>query len=65
LGVSSGLFPSEQLHIAREIFSDSKPPFYRFVTDSEKRTTASMAREWMAKLIWRRAKRIFVHCHGE
>jgi hypothetical protein len=64
LAVSSGLFPSDHLHIAREIFSDSKPPFYRFVADSEKRTGASMAQEWLPKLIWRRAKRIFAHRHG-
>ena len=59
LAVSSGLFPSDHLHIAREIFSDAKPPFYRFVAESEKRSTISMGMEWLPKLIWRRAKRVF------
>jgi len=59
LAISSGLFPPEGLHIAREIFSDAKPPFYRFVADSEKRSTMSMALEWLPKLLWRRARRAF------
>ena len=58
LAISAGLFPDNGMHIAREIFSDAKPPFYRFVADSEERTTASMAIEWLPKLIWRRAIRL-------
>ena len=58
LAISSGLFSSERFYIAREIFSDAKPPFYRFVADSDKRSTLSMGLEWLPKLIWRRAKRI-------
>lgn len=59
LAVASGLFPSQQMYIAREIFVDAKPPFYCFVADSEKRSTFGMALEWLPKLIWRRVKRAF------
>ena len=59
LAVSSGLFASDRFYIAREIFSDAKPPFYRFDANSEKRSTTSMAMEWLPKLVWRRAKRFF------
>lgn len=58
LAISSGLFRSDQYHIAREIFSDAKPPYYHFVADSEKRSTMSMAFEWLPKLLWRRARRL-------
>jgi len=57
LAISAGLFPAAALHIAREIFFDAKPAFYRFVADSEKRSTASMAREWLPRLFWRRVMR--------
>lgn len=54
LAVSAGLFDADGLHIAREIFIDRKPPWYRFVADSVKRTEASMIREWLPRIIWRR-----------
>lgn len=56
LAVSAGLFSIETLHVAREIFFDAKPPFYRFEAVSEKRSTGSMAREWIPRLLWRRLK---------
>ena len=58
LAVSCGLFPADGMYIAREIFVDAKPPFYHFVADSEKRSTTSMAAEWLPKLIWRRLIRL-------
>ncbi|MCC2978474.1 GFA family protein [Sphingomonas sp. PL-96] len=57
LAISAGLFPTSGLHIAREIFFDAKPPFYRFVAESEKRSGASMAREWFPRLLYRRMGR--------
>jgi hypothetical protein len=54
LAVSAGLFDADGLHVAREIFIDRKPPWYRFVADSVKRTEASMIREWLPRIIWRR-----------
>ena len=57
LAVSAGLFQSLDLHIAREIFFDAKPAFYRFVADSEKRSSVSMAREWLPRLLHRRVGR--------
>lgn len=57
LAVSAGLFQSAGLHIAREIFFDAKPAFYRFVADSTKRSGASMAYEWLPRLLRRRAGR--------
>ncbi|WP_186456842.1 GFA family protein [Sphingomonas suaedae] len=57
IAVSAGLFQHVELHIAREIFFDAKPPFYRFVADSEKRSSASMAREWLPRLLIRRMRR--------
>lgn len=59
LAISAGLFQSLDLHIEREIFFDAKPPYYRFVADSEKRSSASMAREWLPRLLRRRAVRWF------
>lgn len=57
LAVSAGLFDISGLHIAREIFHDAKPPFYHFVAVSEKRSNASMAREWLPRLLYRRIGR--------
>jgi hypothetical protein len=57
LAVSAGLFRSDDFHIAREIFFDLKPAFYRFVADSEKRSSTSMAREWLPRLLVRRMGR--------
>jgi len=57
LAVSAGLFQSADLHIVTEIFFDAKPPFYRFVANSEKRSSASMAQEWLPRLIRRRIRR--------
>jgi len=57
IAISAGLFPAVRLHIAREIFYDAKPPFYRFVAASDKRSSASMAREWLPRLIGRRLAR--------
>lgn len=57
LAVSAGLFQSVNLHVAREIFFDAKPEFYRFVADSDKRSSASMVREWLPRLIGRRIGR--------
>ena len=57
IAISAGLFPSADFHIAREIFIDRKPPFYRFVANSQRRSSASMAREWLPRLIRRRLAR--------
>ena len=57
LAISAGLFLHADLHIAREIFIDHKPPYYRFEADSEKRSSLSMAREWLPRLLRRRAER--------
>lgn len=54
LAVSAGLFDADGLHVAREIFIDHKPPWYRFVADSVKRSEASMIREWLPRIIWRK-----------
>lgn len=59
LVISAGLFQSADLHIEREIFFDAKPAFYRFVADSEKRSSASMAQEWLPRLLRRRVDRWF------
>lgn len=57
LAISAGLFDDDAFHVAREIFIDRKPPWYRFVADSETRTTLSMAIEWVPRLIGRRLTR--------
>lgn len=59
LAVSAGLFDADGLYVAREIFIDRKPLWYRFVADSEKRTEASMIREWLPRIIWRKLVRVF------
>ena len=59
LAISAGLFEPDGQYIAREICFDDKPPFYEFVARSERRTTASMAREWLPRLIIRRIARWF------
>lgn len=56
LAISAGLFKTGDFYIAREIFSDVNPAFYHFVADSEKRSSASMIREWLPRLAWRRIK---------
>lgn len=58
IAISAGLFSSDQMHIAREIFIDAKAPFYRFVADSVRRSTLSMTLEWFPKLLWRKAQRL-------
>lgn len=55
--ISAGLFRFSDLYIAREICFDDKPPFYDFVANSERQTTANMAREWLPRLIRRRVAR--------
>ena len=57
LAISAGLFDFRDQYIAREICFDDKPPFYEFVAESERRTTASMAREWLPRLLKRRVAR--------
>lgn len=57
LAVSAGMFPSANLQIAREICFDEKPPFYEFVAKSEQRSSASLAREWLPRLLSRRILR--------
>lgn len=54
---SSSPLQSADLHTVSEILFDAKPPFYRFVADSQKRSSASMAREWLPRLIRRRIGR--------
>jgi len=55
--ISAGLFNITSLQVKREIFYDAKPPYYRFETASEKRSTASMAREWLPRILHRRIVR--------
>jgi len=57
LAVSAGLFDQRGFRIAREIFHDRKPAFYRFDAESEKRTAAGMAREWLPRIAARWLKR--------
>lgn len=54
LAVSAGLFDTDDLHIAREIFTDNRPVWYRFVADSVKRTQLSMMAEWLPRMLWRK-----------
>ncbi len=54
LAISAGLLENPDFRIAREIFDDARPPFYRFEADSVKRSGLSMALEWLPKLIGRR-----------
>jgi hypothetical protein len=54
LAVFAGLFQDPRFFIAREIFYDTKPPFYHFVADSVRRSSGSMAAEWLPKLLVRR-----------
>ncbi|KPF76497.1 hypothetical protein IP78_13160 [Brevundimonas sp. AAP58] len=54
LAISTGLLENPDFRIAREIFDDARPPFYRFEADSVKRSGLSMALEWLPKLIGRR-----------
>ncbi len=58
LAVNSGLFPPDSLYIAREIFADTKPAYYPFAADSVRRSTNSMAAEWLPKLLWRRLRKL-------
>lgn len=53
LAISAGLFEDPDMFVAREIFADSNPPFYRFEANSIKRSGLSMAFEWGPKLLWR------------
>ena len=57
LAISAGLFSFADMYIAREICFDDKAVFYDFVANSERRTSASMAREWLPKLFRRRMAR--------
>jgi hypothetical protein len=59
LAVSAGLFMAADSYIAREIFIDAKPPFYRFEADSTRITTAQMALEWLPKLAFRTVVSLF------
>jgi len=53
LAVSAGIFKATDFYVAREIFIDAKPPFYRFKADSMKTTRARMILEWFPKLAFR------------
>ena len=57
LAISAGLFDGVSLRVKREIFHDAKPPFYHFEADSERRSTASMALEWLPRIARRRLMR--------
>ena len=66
LEVSAGLFDGAGMHLSREIFHDSKPPFYAFVGDTNKRTGASMKLEYAPRLIARKVGNIVRHLlHAE
>ena len=57
LAISAGLFDGAAMQVKRELFYDAKPPFYRFEAESGKRSTASMQREWIPRVLWRRFQR--------
>lgn len=57
LAISAGLFDSASMEVKRELFYDAKPPFYRFEAEARKRLTASMSREWLPRILWRRLLR--------
>ena len=59
LAISAGLFRSQSFSIEREIFSDAKPPFYRFVAGSRKSTSWGMVIEWAPKIAARLVRRAF------
>jgi hypothetical protein len=56
LAVSAGLFDDPAQFIDREIFVDFQPPHYGFASRGDRRTSLSMALEWLPKLAWRRLR---------
>ncbi|UUL83490.1 hypothetical protein NMP03_04485 [Sphingomonas qomolangmaensis] len=60
LAVSAGLFRDDRQYVDGEIFVDSQPAHYRFEGVANRRTSTSMAFEWLPKLIARRAGSWFV-----
>lgn len=60
LAVSAGLFGERGQYVAREIFVDSQPVHYRFEGVADRRTSLSMALEWVPKLLGRRLRALFV-----
>jgi hypothetical protein len=59
LAVSAGLFSDDAQYVAREIFVDSQPRHYRFEGVDDRRTSTSMALEWLPKLAIRRVRSWF------
>ncbi|MGQ3101786.1 MAG: GFA family protein [Sphingopyxis solisilvae] len=59
LAVSAGLFNDPEQFIDREIFVEFQPPHYAFANRGKRRTTASMALEWLPKMAWRHLKAFF------
>ena len=59
LAISAGLFDDPDQSVAREIFVDNQPRHYRFEGVEIRRTSASMAREWLPKIVKRRVLRWF------
>lgn len=57
MAISTGLFDNASLQVRREIFYDSKPPYYHILANSEKRSSASMVREWLPRIVQRRITR--------
>lgn len=59
LAISAGLFEDAEQFVAREIFVDSQPRHYRFQGVTDRRTSTSMAIEWLPKMLARRLRRLF------
>lgn len=54
LAIAAGLFDGKGLTLTHEIFHDHKPAFYRFAEPTLKRSSLSMALEWVPRVVWRR-----------
>ena len=56
--LSAGLFDASHMRLSREIFHDTKPAFYAFGGEADKRTRAQVMRAWLPRLIGRRIARL-------